>query len=101
MSMSLRLLPVLALVVSGCADAPDLGLAQPTQVARDYPALIPLDTLLAQAPTNQSQITPASISTTNDRIANLRARANRLRGPVVDAATKSRMRAAVARAALR
>ena len=88
--------------LSGCDDIPDIGSAQ-ADAARNapYPDLVPLDALLASAPSTAPRITPASITATNDRIAQLRARAARLRGPVVDPATRSQMRAASARAALR
>jgi hypothetical protein len=57
--------------------------------------------LINTAQSDASRITPASISTTNIRIARLRTNANALRGPVVDQATHSEMRNASARAALR
>lgn len=85
-----------------CGDIPNVGGAQ-AEAARNapYPDLVRLDTLLNAHRNTPTRITPASTVTTNDRIAQLRARAARLRGPVVDAATRSQMRAASARAALR
>lgn len=85
-----------------CGDIPDVGGAQ-AEAARNapYPDLVRLDTLLNAQQNTPTPITAASIATTNDRIAQLRARAARLRGPVIDPATRSQMRAASARAALR
>jgi hypothetical protein len=102
--MLIRPALLLATVVglTGCANIPDVGGAD-AAAARNapYPTLIPLDDVLSAAQRTPAQITPATIATTNDRIARLRARAASLRGPVVDAGTRSRMRAASARAALR
>lgn len=85
-----------------CGDIPQVGGAQ-AEAARNapYPDLVRLDTLLTAQQNTPTRITPASIATSNDRIAQLRARAARLRGPVIDPATRSQMRAASARAALR
>ena len=86
----------------GCGTIPQVGGAD-AEAARNapYPNLVPLDGLLNSTQTTTPQITSASIETTNNRIAGLRARAASLSGPVVDAGTRSRMRAASARAALR
>ena len=86
----------------GCGDIPNVG-ARQAEAARNapYPDLVNLDGLLAAAQNQPARITPTSVATTNTRIAALRARAARLRGPVIDAATRSQMRAATARAALR
>lgn len=99
MRPALLLATVVGLV--GCAKIPDVGGADAT-AARNapYPTLVPLSDVLNTVQNTPSQITPATVATTNDRIARLRARAASLRGPVVDAGTRSRMRAANARAAL-
>jgi hypothetical protein len=85
-----------------CGSIPQVGgTAADAARAADYPELVALDSLINAAETTAPRITPASVDTTNDRIATRRNRANALRGPVVDPATRSRMRAAIARAALR
>ena len=93
-----------ALVTSltGCGTIPEFTDTH-AEAARNmpYPDLVPLATLKNTARLDASQITPASISTTNSRIARLRTNANALRGPVVDQATHSEMQNASARAALR
>jgi len=82
-----------------CTDFPDLD-RRITDSARaaPYPTLQPLDPLLARAQNlaDNGAITPASVAAFDDRIAGLRARAARLRGPVIDAATRARMRRGVA-----
>lgn len=80
-----RAAPALCLVLAACgADA-------------DYPALMPLDQLLAEpAP---AATTPAAVQADlSTRAAALSARAQTLRGPVIDPATRARMSAAQARA---
>ena len=86
----------------GCGQIPDVGNAR-AEAARDapYPDLVPLAQLIDAVENTTPRITPASITSTNAKIANLRARAANLRGPVVSSATRARMRAAIARAALR
>ena len=102
--MFLRTFLFVALVtgLTGCGTIPEFAGTR-AEAARNapYPDLIPLTTLINTAQSNASRITPASIVTTNSRIARLRAKANALRGPVVDQATRSQMRNAGARAALR
>lgn len=102
MPVRLFLLLITCLGGIGCADIPQVGVAQ-ASAAREapYPSLVNLDALLAGATAMPARITPATTAAMNDRVAALRARAARLRGPVVDPATRSQMRAASARAALR
>ena len=92
---------VLCLTLAGCADAPSLdGRISAAAAAAPYPTLQPLAPLLVQA-AQPGRITPQTTAELDGGAAGLRARAAALRGPVVDAATRARMRAAAARAALR
>lgn len=79
-----------------CAEDP-LVRGQMSDAARraDYPHILPLDELLANrtAPVDVAILT-GSLS---NRAAALRARASRLRAPIVDSATRTRMQAALAR----
>ncbi|MCK0121045.1 hypothetical protein MWU61_10865 [Loktanella sp. F6476L] len=85
-----------------CGTIPDVGgTSADAARAADFPELVAIDSLIERSETIAPQITPASIAITNDRIAQLRNRAGALRRPVVDQATRARMRAAIARAALR
>ena len=86
------------LLLGGCADAPSLdGRISAAAAAAPYPELQPL---LARAAA-PGQITPASVPQMNGSAAGLSTRAAALRGPVVDAVTRARMKRAIARAALR
>lgn len=96
------LFTVTLLGLAACGDIPQITSAQVDAArAAPYPDLVPLDTLLQNAQTRVPQITSASITSMNSRIASLRARAAGLRRPVIDPATRAEMRAAQARAALR
>jgi hypothetical protein len=97
------LLCLLICALPACSSFPELdGTITEADRNAPFPRLVPLTPLIAQADAaTQTQITPASIASLEDRIANLQSRANRLRGPVVDAATRANMRRAAARAALR
>lgn len=85
--------------LGACADFPDLD-ARVDAATRDaaYPTLQPLDPLIARASALETngQITTASVAAFDNRIANLRAKSARLRGPIIDAATRARMRRGVA-----
>ena len=86
-------------LATGCADAPrlDTGLSARARGAA-YPELVPLGPLLAGVSAAQSDHDiPTLTGNLPARAAALRARAARLRGTVVDAAARDRMRAAVAR----
>ena len=86
-------LAVLALVLglTGCSRTPDLGTgAAPDLEDADYPALIPLDSVLGPPPDPQAEAEKLAEALNRRRDA-LRARAQRLTGPVVDAATEQRM----------
>ncbi|MCF6317228.1 MAG: hypothetical protein L3J30_13320 [Marinosulfonomonas sp.] len=95
----LRILPALVLsaaLLAGCSNFPELDDAvSPTARKAGYPALLPIDQLIAGA--QEVQITEETVLTLQSRIARLKAHAARLRGPVVDTATRARMRAAIAR----
>jgi len=84
--------------LTGCAEFPELESAISDRGrAAGYPALLPMEDLLARAnaPTRLDETTGAGLAA---RAAALRARADRLRRmPVVDAAARRRMLAAVAR----
>lgn len=95
----IHLLPLLALI--GCAIAPDLpGTDDTAARAAAAPDLVPLAAILAQADALSARPDPAQDVAT--RVAGLRARADRLRGNVIDRATRQRLAAARTRlAALR
>lgn len=82
------LLCLLALSTA-CTNFPELDAAEPAEAKNsDYPSLLPLDQLLA-AP--DPIATPEVLEGVQSRVQALKSRANRLRGPVVDRATKARM----------
>jgi len=95
----LRLSIVFTLTVAlfaGCSDFPKLdGVISPAARKADYPKLLPIDQIIAGA--QDGQITEESISTLNNRIGSLRARAARLRRPVINAPTHTRLQAAIDR----
>lgn len=81
---------VVAGLGAGCTQFPDLDARNgPDMAAADYPLLVPIDGLLAGVGTG------AITATTDDEIAaraaRLRARADRLRGSVLDNGTRRRM----------
>jgi hypothetical protein len=76
------------LLVVACAEFPEIDAFPPTSGAA-APALVPLDTLLAQ--TAASPDTPDLAP----RAARLKARAALMRGPVMDPATRARLAAAL------
>tara|TARA_R110002051_G_scaffold63765_4_gene116042 strand:- start:4268 stop:4576 length:309 start_codon:yes stop_codon:yes gene_type:complete len=96
----MRLPFLIALASLGaCAEFPQLE-STIDAAARNapYPVLQPLGPLLAQADAQQSKapLTAASVAAFETRLASLQARANRLRGPVIDAQTRARLRRGVA-----
>lgn len=64
----------------------------------DYPTLQPLAPLIARAAAlnTAGKITPASVASFDSRIGDLRNKAQRLRGPIIDSGTRARMRRGVA-----
>ncbi|MGR3271621.1 hypothetical protein [Thalassococcus profundi] len=91
----MRFLPALLLCLSACAEFPELdATATPGVATAAYPQLLPLETLLdGPAP----RATPDLRAGVEGRAASLRARAARLRGPVIDAATAARIERGVRR----
>ncbi|WP_089904779.1 hypothetical protein [Loktanella fryxellensis] len=80
-----------ALILSGCAEVPDLdGRISAAAAAAPYPTLQPLAPMLVQAAA-PARVTPATTAAVDGDAAALRARAAALRGPVVDADTRARM----------
>ena len=87
---------ITATVLVGCSDFPELDAAiSPAARQAGYPSLLPMGPLMTDVA--EVQITEETTATLHARASNLRARAARLRGPVVDSATRARMRAAIAR----
>ncbi|MFT5630636.1 MAG: hypothetical protein ACI82I_001892 [Gammaproteobacteria bacterium] len=96
----MRFILILALATTGaCTAFPDLD-ARVDAATRNaaYPTLQSLGPLIAHASDLETngQITPASVAAFNSRIANLRSKAARLRAPIIDTATQTRMRRGVA-----
>lgn len=86
---------VLVLGIGGCAQFPELeGLVDDATRSAPYPDLVPLGPILSRADAGAPARDPGAGVLA--RAAALEARAARLRGPVIDAATRARM----ARAAL-
>lgn len=81
----------LALSLTGCAQFPALdGTLSAATEAADYPDLVPLDPLLANVDATNTDA-GATAGAINGRVAQLKARANRLRRGVVDGQTRTRM----------
>lgn len=87
----MRLIVLIAIAGLGaCADFPEIdGTIDAAARNADFPTLQPLAPLLVAANQTGTQINPASVVNFDTRIA-------RLRGPVVDAATRARMQRGVA-----
>ncbi|MEP3845630.1 MAG: hypothetical protein ABJM43_09855 [Paracoccaceae bacterium] len=89
----LRLVCSLTLIcgLASCATFPELDSSfSPAARTADFPALVPLEPLLAQnagTGTNPQE----TVKTLEGRLASLRARAARLRGPVLDRASRARL----------
>lgn len=92
---------IILLGLAGCAPFPTLDARLPAaDRSAPYPDLVPLAPLLAQNGST-ARITPQSVTSFEARAALLRARANGLRAPVVDPATRVRMQRGVTPLALR
>ena len=90
----------LGLGLAGCTELPDLNdRLQPGAARADYPALVPVEPLLARAEASQ-QIDESTGPALEARVARLRARAAGLRGAVVDGASRNRIRQGVDRSGL-
>ena len=87
---------VVPLALAGCATFPDLeGDLSNRATNADYPRLVPFEMILGQvdgAPNSRR-----AAADLDARAATLRRRAAALRGPVLDAATRQRLLAAVSR----
>ncbi|QFT99004.1 hypothetical protein FIU85_16950 [Roseovarius sp. THAF8] len=80
----------LTVTLAGCTQFPELDNATSTETRRaPYPSLLPVEDLRARvdAPRVADQTTRALES----RVANLRARAERLRGTVIDQTSRARL----------
>ena len=87
------------LLLAGCADFPQLDASVSDRArAAAYPRILPLDGLLAVADARPEGAAAAGLGNLPARLARLQARANAMRGrPVIDPATRARLRAALAR----
>ncbi|EAQ24940.1 hypothetical protein [Roseovarius sp. 217] len=87
-------LPLIASLIAGCSDLLplDAALRNGTRGAA-YPDLIPAEQITDRGTTNR--ITPETAPDLDQRSAGLRARAQRLKGGVVDPTTQSRMQSGV------
>lgn len=84
--------PILVLALSACTQFPTLDRTiTPDLAEAEYPALVPLDPLLAQATAGRvdAQATQAQLAA---RVARLRTRAARLRGSVLSGRERQRLR---------
>lgn len=94
-----RILPLIlvaTLALAACAQFPELDARTADIDPRTpYPALVPLDPLLAGA--TDDQITEETGPRLEARAAALRARARSLRGAIIDDETRARMETGVAR----
>ncbi len=78
--------------LTGCTQFPELDAhLSPEVEAADYPALVPLEPLLAarSAPPDRGTEIATSVQ---GRVSALQARANRLRGPVLSGSERARLR---------
>jgi len=87
----LRPLPVIALIaaLSACATFPDLGGVGVPAGEAPFPALMPVEQLLAEAAV--VQVLPETEAALKARIVRLRERAARLRGVVLDSPSRQRL----------
>lgn len=86
--MRMIVLPFLAL--TACTTFPELDAVVSDEArASAYPTLIPLDDLTDTS--DAVLITDTTVQELDNRLSRLRARAARLRGPVIDAPTRARM----------
>ena len=96
MSSIRRALPLALLCLTACTQFPELDSRADTLDPRaPYPALVPVEPLLAQA--GPARIDDGDQAALAARIAGLRARASRLRATVLDSDTRSRMQQGVSR----
>ncbi|SFE65688.1 hypothetical protein SAMN04515678_11340 [Roseivivax sediminis] len=80
-------------LLAGCATFPEVEAVESADVdTADYPRLVNIDTLIART---APRATPDLRAGVEARAAGLRARADALRGPIIDDATRARMDAGV------
>ncbi len=95
----MRFILILTLATTGCTAFPNLD-ARVDAATRNaaYPTLQSLDPLIARASDlgTNGQITTVSVAAFIGRITNLRNKATRLRAPIIDTTTHTRMRRGVA-----
>lgn len=89
---------ILLILLSGCGAWPDLGIPEEPVAGDGYPALVPIDALLAQAAVSEAaaRATEMSNAALEARAARLRARAAVLSQPAEDRDALDRMRARLA-----
>ena len=86
---------VLCLAVQGCAPWPEVSSEfKSRRTSTEIPRIVPLDTLLANRPSATE--TSKDIDDVSARVARLKARAARLRAPVIDPRTRRKLRRAIA-----
>ncbi len=84
-------------LLAACTEFPELDRAMSPEARRaGYPALVPVEPILFAAFRGQPD-TPAETAWLVRRAAGLRARADALRGPVIDTASRARLAAALRR----
>ncbi|WP_244867527.1 hypothetical protein [Vannielia litorea] len=88
---------LLFLALAGCTQFPELdAVVSSSAKSAAYPRLQPLDSVLARA--NASTTDPQAVrGNLAARVAALRARAARMRGPIIEPAIRARMNAALRR----
>lgn len=83
------------LALAACTEFPELDVAVPDSATKGpYPALLPMEQILAGP---EPTVSEETLGNMQSRVAALKARASRLRRPVVDAPTRARMRRGVPR----
>ncbi len=85
---------MVSITLAACSQFPQLDETVDSQARRAaYPDLIPIEDIYTRIP--DTRIYPDTPLRLEDRVSRLRARAARLRGTVIDGATRQRMRAGV------
>lgn len=88
---------LICLALTGCTQFPELdAVVSASAKSAAYPRLQPLDGVLAQANASTTDATAVRGSLAA-RVAALRARAARMRGPIIEPAIRARMNAALRR----
>ena len=91
LSLILPGLLLMLLQAAACSEVPELDAAVPAWVDdADYPAVVPLDSALAQAPLVPEQAADIE-KDVSARVARLKARAAALNAPIVDGTARTRM----------